>query len=266
MFTQSDAYERFMGRWSRKLAPAFVAFVGEFGDGLVLDVGCGTGALTFALAHAQRDVRVHGIDPSAEFIEHARANLSDDLAVAERVRFEIGDAHRLDFADGAVDGVLSMLVFGFLSDPSRALAEQVRVTRPAGTVAAAVWDYGEGMEMLRAFWEEVSVLDPAAGAKHERNMPLCKRGELGALWREGGLVDVEERPLTIDLSFASFDDYWMPFLGGVGPAGAHVASLDPAKRDALRERLRARLLGASGADRAFTLAARAWAVRGRVAA
>ena len=105
----------------------------------------------------------------------------------------------------------------------------------------------------------------AAGAaeRHEKHMPLCRLGQLGDLWRAGGLVEVEERPLTIELAFSSFEDYWSPFLGGVGPAGAHVGSLDDAARNALRERLRRRLLGEGAADRAFSLEARAWAVRGR---
>ena len=134
------------------------------------------------------------------------------------------------------------------------------MTRPNGVVAAAVWDYGDGMEMLRVFWDEAVALDPAAAGRDERHMPLSRRGELSALWRDVGLRDVEEAPLTIDMAFASFDDFWQPFLGGQGPAGAYASSLTEPAREELRARLRDRLGERSG----FTLAARAWAVRGVV--
>jgi SAM-dependent methyltransferase len=256
MFDSSDAYERFMGRWSRKLAPQLVDFAGVRDGDRVLEVGCGTGALTAAIADAAPGADVVAIDPSAAFVETARAHLP-----SERVRFEVGLAEQLAFVAGAFDRVLSMLVFNFLPEPLACLAEQRRVTRPGGTISAAVWDYGAGMEMLSAFWEEAG---PGAAERHERNMPLCRLGDLESLWRAGGLADVEERPLTIELAFADFDDFWSPFLGGVGPAGAFVRALDDAGRAGVRERLRTRLLGAGGVDRAFTLGARAWAVRGTV--
>jgi hypothetical protein len=138
-----------------------------------------------------------------------------------------------------------------------------RVTRPGGVVAAAVWDYGEGMEMLRIFWDEVITLDPKADARDERHMPLSRAGQLAALWRAQGLAQVEEQPLTINTPFRSFEDFWTPFLGGQGPAGAFVRSLSDAERQALASRLRSRLAGGRD-DRAFTLRARAWAVKGVV--
>jgi hypothetical protein len=139
----------------------------------------------------------------------------------------------------------------------------IRVTRPGGTVAAAVWDYGEGMEMLRIFWDEAIALKPGDDKQDERHMPLCRKGELSALWRKHGLRDVVEEPLTIEMAFASFDDYWSPFLDKQGPAGAYVASLAPDNRDTLRQRLRHRLLG-DGPDRPIVLKGRVWAVRGTV--
>ena len=156
-------------------------------------------------------------------------------------------------------------MINFIPDPAKAVREMVRVTRPGGIVGAAVWDYGAGMEMLRVFWDEVVAQVPAAASRDERNMPLCKRGELTELWRTTGLAHSEEQPLTVSLPFASFDDYWMPFLGGQGPAGAYVRSLSEGDRAALEGRLRRRVLG-GGADRAFVLQARAWAVKGTVAA
>jgi hypothetical protein len=141
----------------------------------------------------------------------------------------------------------------------------IRVTRPGGVVASAVWDYAQGMEMLRVFWDEAAAVDPAARARDERHMPLSREGELGALWRKHGLRDVREQALTIETRFSSFDDYWRPFLEKQGPAGEYVAGLTPLQREQLRLRLRQRLLG-HGPDGPITLHARAWAVSGIVAA
>jgi SAM-dependent methyltransferase len=257
MFIDTDAYERFMGRWSRRLAPEFVAFAGVRDGEHVIDVGCGTGALAETIAATFPHARVVGIDPSEAFVAAAKQRGSG------RVHYEVGRAGRIEFVAREFDRVLSLLVFNFLNDPAACLDDMRRVTRPGGTIAAAVWDYGEGMQMLGAFWDEVAAVDPGAADRHERTMPFCRFGELGALWRAAGLADVEEHPLTIEQRFASFDDYWSPFSGGVGPAGAYVASLSEGERASLGERVRARLLGAGGADRAFTLEARAWAVRGR---
>jgi SAM-dependent methyltransferase len=257
MFSESDGYEQFMGRWSRQLAPLFVGFA-DVGEGdLVLDVGSGTGALSFAAA-AIPAVRVTGVEPAATYVRYAQEHADDD-----RVRFEVGDARTLPFADDAFDRTLSMLVLNFVPDPAAAVTQMVRVTRPNGVVAAAVWDYGDGMEMLRAFWDEAVALAPGATARDERHMPLCTRGALTDLWRAQGLRNIDEQPLSIDMAFVSFDDYWQPFLHGQGPAGVYVASLTESARHALQSRLCDRLVDGH-ADAGFTLQARAWAVRGDV--
>jgi len=258
IFDESAAYERFMGRWSGRLAPLMVQFAGIRDGDSVLDVGSGTGALAFAITEAVPSARVTGVDPSAAYVAHARTRAPND-----RLRFDVGDGQQLRFADGTFDRVLSLLVMNFIPDPAKALREMTRVSRPGGGVAAAVWDYGDGMEMLRVFWDEAVARDPGIAARDERHMPLCKRGDLSALWRAHGLEHVEEQPLTIQLSFASFEDFWSPFLGGQGPAGAYVATLAATEREALRLRLRRRLLG-DAPDRAITLQARAWAVKGTV--
>ena len=260
IFAESDAYERFMGRWSRRLAPLLVKFAAVAERDSVLDVGSGTGALTFPLVEAIPSVRVTGIDPSGPYVRYAQARTPGD-----RVRFFVGDAQALEIADASVDKTLSLLVMSFIPDSKKALGEMIRVTRPGGVVAAAVWDYAEGMEMLRVFWDEAVALDSTIAARDERNMPLCRPGELAALWRASGLQRVEERPITIELSFTSFDDYWRPFLGGQGPAGAYAASLAEPRRAALAAGLRGRLLG-TREDGPFTLRARAWAVKGVVPA
>ncbi len=258
IFGESAAYERFMGRWSGRLAPLLVKFAGIRDGDSVLDVGSGTGALAFAVAEAVPSARIIGVDPAAAYVAYAQTRVPND-----RLRFVVGDAQQLQLADGTFDRVLSLLVMNFIPDPAKALREMIRVTRPGGVIAAAVWDYGEGMQMLRIFWDEAVARDPTVAARDERNMPLCRLGELAALWRAHGLVQVEEQPLTIQLSFASFEDYWSPFLGGQGPAGAYVAALTETDRAALGLRLRQRLLG-DGQDRAITLQGRTWAVKGVV--
>ena len=248
MFSESDGYERFMGRWSRRLAPLFVTFAGVTGGDRVLDVGSGTGALSAAAA-AIESVQVTGIEPAAAYVRYAQERLDG--------HFEVGDAMALPFADDSFDRTLAMLVLNFVPDPAAALQQMIRVTRPGGVVAATVWDYGEGMQMLRTFWDAAVALEPAAAPRDERHMPLCTRGALTDQWRTHGLHDVDEQPLTIDMAFESFDDFWQPFLGGQGPAGVYVSSLAESARHALESRLRARLDD-------LKLCARAWAVRGVV--
>lgn len=258
MFTVGEGYERFMGRWSRLLAAEYIAFAGLRDGERVLDVGTGTGSVARALAEAMPACEVVAVDPSEAFIAHAKGNTPTN-----RLRFEVGDAQALRYEDGVFDQTLSLLVLNFVPDPARAIGEMRRVTRPGGTVSAGVWDYDAGMQMLRFFWDEAVALDPAAEPRDERHMKLCREGQLGALWRKAGLADVREQALTIEQRFASFDDYWAPFLKGVGPAGAYVVSLPEERRHELAARLYKRLLGGRS-DGVFTLEARAWCVRGTV--
>jgi SAM-dependent methyltransferase len=258
MFSEARAYERFMGRWSRQLAPLLVRFAGVRDGDALLDVGSGTGALSAALVAAAPGSRVVGIDPAPSYVAVAQASQA-----SPQLQFNVGDAQRMEFPAGTFDRTLSLLVVNFIPDVDKALAEMTRVTRRGGTVAAAVWDYGDGMEMLRVFWDEAVKVTPAAEPRDERHMPFCRQGELDALWRRHGLGDVVEEALTIETRFASFADYWEPFLGKQGPAGAHVAALSARERDELEQRLRTRLLG-TGGDRPFVLKARVWAVRGVV--
>jgi SAM-dependent methyltransferase len=258
MFSIGDAYETFMGRWSRRLAPLLVRFAGVADGDAVLDVGCGTGSLTAAVMAAAPSSRVVGIDPSEPYVAVARAHHQ-----TERVHFEVGDAQQLQFEAGSFDATISLLIMNFVPDPARALTEMIRVTRPGGVVAAAVWDYGAGMEMLRVFWDEAVALDQDAKRKDERHMPLSGSGELRSLWHAHRLRDIVEASITIDMPFSSFDDYWSPFLANQGPAGAHVSTLPAPDRERLRLKLRRRLLG-DGPDRQISLHASAWAVRGVV--
>jgi len=247
-----------MGRWSRRLAPQLVQFAAIADGDHVLDVGCGTGSLTEAIAAASPSGRIVGIDRSAPYVALAQARPH-----SPHIRFHVGDAQQLPFDNACFDRALSLLILNFIPRPQTALKEIIRVTRRNGTVAAAVWDYGDGMEMLRVFWDEAIALVPDAESRDERHMPLSRQGELATLWRRHDVQSVAEAPITIDTSFASFDDYWTPFLARQGPAGAYVASLSESDVHQLRRNLRRRLLG-DGPDRRIMLRARAWAVRGTV--
>jgi SAM-dependent methyltransferase len=257
MWSGGEAYHRLMGRWSRRLAPLLIEFAKVQERDRVLDVGCGPGSLTGALLERTRS-EVVAVDPASTYIEYARQQFASPQA-----RFQVGDAQSLSFADAIFDRCLSLLVLNFVPDARRTVSEMCRVTRPGGTVAAAVWDYEKGMEMLRILWDTAVALDPAAESRHERNMPYCRQGELGVLWSKCGLQQVEETPLVITLEFSSFQDYWLPFINGPGPSGSYVSGLAPESQRALQDRLQDILLGGPG-DRPFTLRARAWAVRGLV--
>lgn len=260
MFAASAGYEHFMGRWSRLIAPELVVFAGVKDGDRVLDVGTGTGSFASTVEARMPSSQIVGIDPSPGFIAHAQKHAKSD-----RARYEVGDAQALKFKDASFDKTAALLVMNFIPDHNKALGEMRRVTRPGGVVAACVWDYNEGMQSLRFFWDEAVALDPAIEPKDERHMKLSHQGQLADLWKKAGFVGVQEKPLTIDQAFSSFDDLWGPFTRGAGPGGAYVVSLPEDRRRQLEARLRKRVLGDRN-DGAFTLKARAWCVRGEVPA
>jgi ubiquinone/menaquinone biosynthesis C-methylase UbiE len=253
-FDDAAGYDRFMGRWSRMLAPAFVAFADPGAAESVLDVGCGTGALIDVLAHRLPRCRLAGIDHSATLVQACRERFPP-----AQVRLECADAAALPFPDASFGATLSLLVLMLLEDPASAAAEMRRVTRPGGTVAACTWD-ADHMELISVVWDEVRALD--ASAPWQAGRTHCSRpGALQSLWHATGLRDVRETAIDLTLPFESFEDFWEPLAAGVGPAGAYVARAQPSLRSRLRDRLRARL-GGDRDDRGFTLGARALAVRG----
>jgi SAM-dependent methyltransferase len=247
----AESYDDFMGRYSRKLAPRLIAFAGVEPGMKVLDVGCGPGALTEALAARIGPEDVAAADPSPPFVSAAR-----DRIPGADVR-EV-PAESLPWPDETFDAVLSQLVVNFMDDAHAGVGEMRRVTRPGGTVASCTWDYSEEMRMLRVFWDAATALDP--DAPDEATMRFRQPGELSGLWEAVGLADVETGPLEVEVEYAGFDQYWLPFTAGIGPAGSYCASLDPDRQAALREECRARLGDPRGP---FSLSARAWAVRGR---
>jgi SAM-dependent methyltransferase len=251
-----EAYEHYVGRWSGHVAEVFVQRLGVPAGRRWLDVGCGTGALTATILRAGDPAEVHGVDPSDGFLAHARRRIDDP-----RARFSVGDARALPSPDGRYDAVVSGLVLNFVPEPAVAAAELARVVTSGGVVAAYLWDYAEGMQMIRRFWDAAIALDPAAAELDEgRRFPLCRPEPLHSLWTGAGLTGVEVEPIEVPTRFRDIDDYWAPFLGGQGPAPGYVGSLDDDRRAALHALLRDRLPVA--ADGSITLSARAWAVRG----
>ena len=259
MFANAVAYNRMMGRWSARLALQFLDF-SSIPAGRILDVGCGTGSLVQALAARPGNPEIVGIDLAQPLIDYCRQQFT-----GPRFSFDCGNGMQLPYGDDFFDHALSLLVFMFIPEPAKAAAEMRRVTRPGGTVAACTWDGGSGggSEIVAAFWEEAARLDPAAEHRPERQRHCNREGELAALWRGTGFGGVEETALEMRMDFSSFDDYWEPFLGGIGPHGVYVAELSAGRRGALRQALRNRFLG-GGPDGPISIHARAWAVRGVV--
>ena len=256
-----SAYERVMGRWSRTLAPLLVDFAGIADGEKILDVGCGTGSLTFTLPRKARLHSVVGIDYSEAYVEFARRHIGD-----ARITIDHGDACALPYADGTFDRALAMLSLHFIPENERAVAEMRRVTRPGGVVAGAVWNLRGGGVSQRMFWDTAAAIDPAAIAVRGRHFgaPLTGPGEMAALWTKLGLREVEQTSLAVTFDHQSFEDYWHPFLSGEGSVGSYVASLSNAARSRLEEQLRlAYQAGGSDGPRSFLSAA--WACRGVVA-
>ena len=251
-----DAYEAYVGRWSRLVAAEFVGRLDVAAGRRWLDVGCGTGALTATVLATASPGQVVGVDPSAGFLAGARARVTD-----RRVAFSVGDARSLPLPGRRFDVVVSGLAVNFVPDPHVAVAEFARVAVADGLVAAYVWDYAEGMEMMRHFWDAAGALDAAAGDLDEgRRFPLCRPEPLGRLWTDAGLEEVVVTSIEVPTVFADFDDFWAPFLGGQGPAPGYVMSLSEERRRALTDLLRSRL--PTQRDGSIPLTARAWAVRG----
>jgi ubiquinone/menaquinone biosynthesis C-methylase UbiE len=247
----ADAYDRYMGRYSRRLASVFADFVQLDPGWRVLDVGCGPGALLSELASRVGANRVAGADPSPSFVS----------ACAERVPgadVRLAPAEALPWPDRSFDAVVSQLVVSFLEDADAGLREMARVVREGGVIAASSWDYGGQMQMLRTFWDAALALDPAA-PDEARVMGFSDPDSLQELWLRTGLRDVEVLPLGVEVEYADFDDYWQPFLTGTGPGGRYCVSLDDRQRAELREECLRRLGAPTGS---FALSARAWAVRG----
>jgi len=259
-FTALDpqGYEQLMGRFSRRLARAFLDFTGTAPGERILDVGCGTGSMTDALAEPGTHAAIVGIDVSEPYVAFARARTSDP-----RITFDVGDVVSLPYPVGHFDRAVSQLVLMFLPDPHSAIAEMRRVVRPGGVVAACVWDGYGGQPHLRMLWDTASAL----GFDRSRSLfrPLNTAGELEAAWRLAGLADVTGGTITTRFDYANFADYWSPFLSGDGPAGQMVMRLAPGERETLRAQVE-RVFLSGRPDGARSFIAAAWICKGNVPA
>jgi SAM-dependent methyltransferase len=255
-WSAGQLYEPYVGRWSRRVARDFLEWLQPPANWQWLDVGCGTGALTEAILKGTYPSGVTGVDPAPGFIDYAREHITDP-----RAEFRVAAAQALPVDPSRFDAAVSGLVLNFLPEPLVALREMMRAVRSGGLVAAYVWDYAGKMELMRYFWDAAVTSNLAASDLDEgRRFPLCAPGPLEALFTQAGLSDVQVRPIDIATRFRNFDDYWLPFLGGQGPAPAYAVSLSGEDRTILRDRLRATL--PTAADGSINLTARAWAVRG----
>jgi len=257
-WTAGSTYEEFMGRWSRRLASQFVSWQRIPAGVHWLDVGCGTGALANAICSRADPASVVGCDPAEPFIEFARNHSAD-----ARISFVVAGVGGLPERPGGYGSVSSLLALNFFPNPRVAVEVMRLACAPQGTVSACVWDYSSGMEFLRHFWDAATALDPAAQTLDEgKRFPLCHPDALTRLFRSAELVDIRCNAIEIPTIFASFADFWQPFLGGTGPAPSYVASLDAERREVLARKLEETL--PRRADGTIALSARAWAVRGTV--
>jgi SAM-dependent methyltransferase len=252
MFVSPDAYDRHVGRYGPALSRAHIAAAGVSVGSRVLDVGCGPGALTEALAHTLGPDRVSAIDPSEPFVAACRRRVPG-------ADVRVGTAERIPDFGLAFDVVMSQLVLNFMTDASAGVHAMSATVRPGRLVTSCVWDYADAMTMLRVFFDAAVELDPDAPDEGQTMHPGSK-AELRELWESCGLREVETGELVVEASYESFDDYWLPFKAGIGPSGAYCASLDRSRQEALREGCFRRLGEPAGT---FTLPARAWFVLGR---
>jgi trans-aconitate methyltransferase len=253
-----DAYEQYVGRWSRRIATEFLRWL-ALPPGLAwADVGCGTGALASTILTTCEPSYIHGIDSSARFVSQARQRITDP-----RTRFDTGDATHLPWDSDVLDVTVSGLVLNFVRDYESMTREMIRVTRAGGRVAAYVWDYAGGMQMLRHFWDAAIAVSPNdAKLDQAERFPVCQPQPLQALFERTGLTSVAVRAIDIPTVFQDFDDYWNPFLGRQGAAPTYLAGVGDEARERIRLHLKARL--ALTQHGSIELTARAWAVQGVV--
>lgn len=257
--TSGDGYELQMGRWSRLLAGRFLDFAGPVDAGRVLDAGCGTGALSAELVRRSEKMQIVGIDISPAYVAHAAASTKNP-----RATFETGDLTAISFADNSFDQVYSQLVLHFVPNSDLAVSELVRVTKPGGRLAAAVWDARGGLTFNRFFLDTAAMIDPSADELRKRTFtrPLTQPGELARAWEEAGLEDLRAGDITFRTDFAFFDNYWAPFDGDDGPIPAYLRSVTSDIRQKIKDAVRrAYLDGDEDGPRSYT--ATTWVVTGK---
>jgi SAM-dependent methyltransferase len=258
-YSNPETYELFMGRWSARLAPLFLRFVGIEDGQRILDVGCGTGVLTRAALAVGKTITATGVDPVENFISFARQAANDP-----RADFQVATVEALPFPDGTFDATLGLLVLQEFDDPDRSIGEMARVTRPFGRVAGCQWDFRGGMPMMTIFWEAATLLAPDQVAQRQaagRPLRNADLGDLAERWEKAGLSNVRATRLEFVMQFSSFDEFWLPFVSGATPLSAFAGALNRESGGELERLFRERLDDVRP-DGSFEFAARALAVAG----
>ena len=215
------AYDQFMGRWSKLVSEKFLTWFDASSGQTWLDVGCGTGNLTRGILKTRQPGKIVSIDSSPAFIFHAKKSITDPL-----VNFSVCNAQMLSLHSKSMDAVVSGLVLNFVPEPQEAIAEMMRVAKPGGKIGAFVWDYADGMQFLRYFWDAAIAIDPDAEAYDEGSrFPICQNGQLARMFQVAGIQQIEAKAIEIMTEFQNFDDYWQPFLGNVGAAPSYLKRL-----------------------------------------
>ena len=255
-WASGNQYEEFMGRWSNLVSQKFLSWLAVPFNSIWLDVGCGTGSLTKLILEKYQPKKVISIDSSQEFITHCKQSI-----IYPNVTFQTGTAEKLEIESNSIDAVVSGIMLNFVPQPEKVISEMKRVTKPGGLIGIFLWDYSKGMEMLRYFWDAAVELDIKAKEYDEGiRFPLCREGELESLLKASGLKEVLAVPVEEKIKFNNFDDYWLPFLGNVGPAPTYTMNLEKRDRQKLENRLREIL--PIEQDGSISLMIKAWAVKG----
>jgi ubiquinone/menaquinone biosynthesis C-methylase UbiE len=257
IFNNANAYEAYVGRWSRLAAHGFIRWLNIPTGQNWLDVGAGTGILTEVILQEASPAKVVGVDLSQDYIAFARQRIQDD-----RVEFRVEDAGSITFDPSPFDVAVAGLVLNFVPSPEQAARSMAQAVKGGGTVAAYVWDYSGQMEMMRQFWDAAIIVDPAARKMDAgQQFPITKPDNLRALFESVGLQAVDVIPIDIQTRFSDFEDYWLPFLGAQGSVSKYLHTLTDQTRAALRDQLQRQLPIAI--DGSISLVARAWAVKGQ---
>jgi ubiquinone/menaquinone biosynthesis C-methylase UbiE len=256
-FSNAKAYEGYVGRWSRLVAPQFIDWLEIAPERAWLDVGAGTGILTQAILDKASPTKVIAVDLSPEFIELARQNVQD-----ARVEFRVEDAAKIAYESPQFDVAVAGLVLNFVPDPKQATQNMTQAVKAGGTVAAYVWDYGGQMEMMRHFWDAATKVDHSASEMEAgQRFEICRPENLRALFESVDLKAVDAIPIDIQTPFQNFDDYWLPFLGAQGSVSKYLRGLNDQTLNAIRDQLQRQL--PTTEDGKIPLVARAWAVKGK---
>ncbi len=259
IFSNANAYEGYVGRWSRLVAHQFIRWLNVPAGQSWLDVGAGTGILTEVILQEAAPTKVLAVDLTQDFIDLARQKIHDD-----RVQFRVEDAVKLTFASPEFDVAVAGLVLNFVPDYRQAAHNMAQAVKSGGMVATYIWDYGGRMEMMRHFWDAANIIDPAAREMDAgQRFTIAKPDNLRALFESLGLKAVEVIPIDVQIRFQNFDDYWLPFLGAQGSVSKYLRALSDDTRNAIRDQLQKQLPTAD--DGTIPLIARAWTVKGNKA-